>query len=139
MILLLCCLLLCFFLLDLLLFLLLERLFPLDFLHQTRDEAVFLLDVISDLVESITSMYGFLSVSGEIGEILVFCEDICLVLELGVVGLVAEPEETAVICVEVSDDVHIGLGISDFYASFVVLQVLDLVFLVEVVDDLHFF
>lgn len=114
MILLLCCLLLYFLLLNLLLFLLLERLFPLDLLHQTRDEAVFLLDVISDLVESIAPMYGFLSVSGEIGEILVFCEYICLVLELGVVGLVAEPEETAVICVEVSDHIHVGLKISDF-------------------------
>lgn len=54
-------------------------------------------------------MHGFFPVPGQIGEILIFCEDICLIFELGVVGLVAEPEETAVVGVEVSDDIHVGL------------------------------
>lgn len=108
-ILLLAYLLLCFLLLGLFLFILLERLLSLDLLHQTSNEVVFLLDVFSGLTEFIAPVHGLLPVLGEIGEILIFCEDICLVLELGVVCLVAEPENAAVVGVEVGNNIHVRL------------------------------
>lgn len=65
-------LLLCFFLLNIFLFLLLERLLSLDLLHQTGDKVVLLPDFFSGFVEFVTSMHAFLSVPGKIGKVLIF-------------------------------------------------------------------
>ena len=53
------------------------------------------------------------------------------------VGLITEPEKTAIVGVEVRNNIHIGLRIPHFQATFMILQVLDLVLLVKVIDDLY--
>ena len=88
--------------------------FFLDLLHQTRNKVVFLLNIFSDFAEFVAPVHGFFPVLGEISKILVFCENICLVLELCMICLVAEPEKTAVVGVEVSNNIHVGLGMTYF-------------------------